>query len=421
MAKVLRIVFIVWLLATIIFVALYWRMIHMVATYNTVILPPMYSEPVDLAEARQQDLDYFRKLIRIDRSFSEAARHEFLARVDQIEADSAAMSEAAFYLALREAAALADNGHSNVSDGPLIREFAKIGAKLYWFVDGLFVVRADAAHAGTVGARVIAVDGRDMEDVVTTLQQYRGGNPAWRKLLMPLMIESPAIMHAAGLADDPGVVTMTLEFPSGARRDIAFAGTLHENATDLPRRDEWMTLRPEPLPDEDAGWERSLTATGAAAPLYLRDTEEAYVAALPGNGHYIRTKTGFGSAEQSIQEFFEAAIGGIDDGALDYLVVDCRWNGGGDYMRSIDFAKTAPGKVRDGGTLYLLVGPNTFLKRLNLLRISDSTMTYRGLPYSLSSASTGIPSTRSTPLLSCDRNFSHRSRRYRSDMGKPFG
>ena len=340
--------------------ALNWRNIHMVATYNPILLPSWYSEPENQEEARLQDLDHLKKLTDIDRSFSDAAKRDFVRVIEEAETDAGSMSDAEFYLLVSKAVALADNGHSNISDQPLQRQFNSIGAKLYWFADGLYVVRASEAHSNLVGSRVTAIEGRPVNKVVSTLRQYRGGPDSWRRLAMPMMIETPAIMHAADLAGSPDSITFTVENAGGELRDVTLPGQVPEGAADLPFRRGWMTLKPKLLPDEDDGWVRSLDSAAEDIDMYLTDTHAPLYKTLSGNGHYIRTMTGFGTDNQSVAEFLEEALAGVADASLDYLVVDNRWNAGGDYLQSIAFAKNAPAKVKDGGKLYIIVGPQTF-------------------------------------------------------------
>lgn len=337
-----------------------WENIKMVATYNTILIPPMYGEPVNEAEARAQDLRYLRKFVKIDRSFSDKARQAFLQSVDDLEARIDTMSDADLYLAVSRATALADNGHTNTSDQPLYRRFKTISAKLYWFADGLFIVRADQQHAASVGSRIIAVEGRPVDELAADLSQYRGGNSHRRRVAMPMLIESPEIMHAAGLASSPDSITFSLQAENGELRNVSFEGRLVKNADTLPRRWHWMTLAPEALADEDSSWALVLRADGQETPAYLSKTDQPTYMPLANNGFYIRTKTGFGSETQSVSEFFEQALAGVDEASLDYLVVDFRLNSGGDYTQSMNFAKLAATTVKPGGKLYLAVGPHTF-------------------------------------------------------------
>lgn len=343
------------------YAAVNWRTVHQIAKFSPILIPPMYGEPADQTEARAQDIRYLRKLINIDRSFSDEEREAFLSLLTDLEARAGKMTDAELYLAASRAAALADNGHTNVGAGPLYRRFKVIGAKFYWFKDGLYVVRADAAHGDAVGGRVLAIDGMPIADIAESLSRYRGGVPHWRRLMMPMMIESPEILHAAGLTGSPEAYTVSLAMGSGNKRDIVFEGTAAENGAALPVRRPWMTLKPVALPGEDEGWIRAISVSGDAVPLYLRDSNQSlYAVPVSGNGFYIRTQTAFDTGAQSITGFYRQTLSKIGNGELDYLVVDLRWNPGGDYTRAIEFAKQAPAKIKKGGRLYIAVGPQTF-------------------------------------------------------------
>lgn len=358
--KIFRIILGIFLVTMIAGTAWNWRNIQMVATYNPIFLPSWYSEPETQGEARRQDLEHLRKFTDIDRSFSNHAKAEFIKLIDETEAKADTISDAEFYLMISKAAALADNGHTNTSSQPLQRQFNSIGAKLFWFADGLFIVRADADHGALVGSRVLQIEGRSVEAVAKTLRQYRGGPSSWRKLAMPMMIETPAIMHAAGLSKSPDMITFSLQKSNGDKAEAVFKASLDKEAAGFPFRQGWMTLQTEILPDENDEWVRSLDGQSKNLATYLKATDAPLFQPIAGNGHYVRTQSGFGSDTQSTEELLEESLKGIDNASLDYLVVDNRWNAGGDYLQSIEFAKLAPGKIKKGGRLYIVVGPQTF-------------------------------------------------------------
>lgn len=358
--KIIRILLAVFLVAITVGTAWNWRNIQMVATYNPIFFPTWYSEPETEAEARLQDLDHLRKLTGIDRSFSDKAAADFTKLIDEAEAKVETLTDAEFYLFVSKAVALADNGHSNISDQPLHRQFNTIGAKLFWFADGLFIVRADEEHGDLLGGRVLRIEGNEVESVAKTLGQYRGGPDSWRRLAMPMMIESPEIMHAAGLAKSPDALKLSLENSDGKTVEVSLKGTRADHASALPFRRPWMSLKPEALPGENEIWKLALENSWEELASYLTDTDAPLYKPMKSNGYYIRTMTGFGTETQSVSEFLDEALASVADGSLDYLAVDFRWNAGGDYLQAIDFAKQAPAKVKDGGKLYIIVGPQTF-------------------------------------------------------------
>ncbi|MEM9233107.1 MAG: hypothetical protein AAGA69_02575 [Pseudomonadota bacterium] len=360
MLRILKWIFLIWLGLSVLSAPIWGRLAHQVWVYNPMIMPSPPDEPADKSEARAQDIDYLRELLNYDRSFSDAAKEAFTTSLDTLDTTAAGMSDPAFYLAVSKAVALADNGHTNASIWPVASEFNAIGVKFYWFEDGLYIVRAHSEYADIIGTRLVAIGGMPIEDVANKLKIYRGGNDPWRRHFIPAMIESPDILYAAGITNSSETVTFSLEMENGDIKDVRFPGFLPATVDEARYRDPSQTLWPQPLENENENWQWTLNFDNGNTPLYLSDPGTPTYTSLPDNGLYIRTQGGFGTAEQSIQDFFKEALSETEDGSLDYLVVDFRTNDGGDYTRSIDFAKTAPTKIKDGGRLYLLVGPETF-------------------------------------------------------------
>ena len=184
-------------------VALNWPLIQQIATFHPIILPYFGSTATDKAEARLQDVEYLAKLLHYDRSFDEAARTEFEQLLASSRQEAETMSLAQFYLLASEAIALADNGHTAISSAPLQRDFNSAGVRYFHFLDGLYVVRALAEHEQLIGGRVIEIDGQPIDSVLTDLKAYFGGVDEWRQLNAVILLESPDILHAAGLAVSP--------------------------------------------------------------------------------------------------------------------------------------------------------------------------------------------------------------------------
>lgn len=340
MKKVFKVILIVWAVLTIIGAPFYWPYLNSFITYNPIIIPARYPTPENATESRLQDLEYLRKLISYDRSFTDEEAALFTAEVDKLEVNAARMSDVEFYLGVSKAVALSNNGHTNVNSWPLYKKFSTIGVKLSWFADGLFITSAIEDYASLVGYRVIGVEGRGINVVLENLSRYTGGNAQWRKQYASMKIEFPEILHAAGLSASSTQIKLSLEDANGDRTDHVFKAVV--------------------VPEGYDNWVHALDQNRTSIPLYLQKQENPLYSSLSNNGFYIRTKSGFEPQDLPENIFYESALANIDDGELDYMVVDFRLNGGGNYMRSIDFAKAAPEKIKDGGKLYLIVGPRTF-------------------------------------------------------------
>ena len=338
MKKIFKIVFFVWLAVTIIGAPFYWPYLKSFITYNPIIFSANYSEPESDLEARIQDLKYLRKLTSYDRSFNQQEAKLFELEIDDIEKESVNLSEAGFYLAISKAVALANNGHTNLNFWPLFAKFNNLGLKFTWFSDGLFVTSAIESRAHFLGYKVVGVEGRSIDEVSNSLSQYTGGNSQWKKLHAPFKIESPEILFAAGLSESADQVSLVLEDTKGFSKSHVF-----EAMQEL---------------DADMVWSHVLDKV--EEPLSAQKLENPMFSRLSNNGFYIRTKSGYETQDMATDAFYDLALSEVEEGSLDYMVVDFRVNGGGNYLKAIDFAKSAPNKIKEGGHLYLVVGPNTF-------------------------------------------------------------
>lgn len=360
MKKMIARISVVLVIGLVFVVALNWSIVKQIATFSPIILPNFSSTPADEAEARLQDIKYLASLLKYDRSFDETARNQFEELMESSRQEVETMSLAQLYLLAAKASALADNGHTSVSLAPAQRDFNSIGVRYYHFLDGLYVVRALEEQQQLIGGRVIEIDGQPIDAVLSTLKSYFGGVEEWRQLKAIMLLESPEILHAAGLAMSPTGYTLTVQDQYGSTRDVEL--TAQQAAKDTFVRKPWMTLKGEALPDEGDAWVRSLQyESDDLLPLYLQQIDQMYMwVPIQNDGGYLRMQAMLNSEQQSMSAFFEEEIKPLPEGSLRYMVVDLRTNDGGDFSLFVEIAKWLPGKVAADGHLYIVVGPQTF-------------------------------------------------------------
>ncbi|WDI31269.1 hypothetical protein PUV54_15060 [Hyphococcus flavus] len=359
--KIIGGLFLLFLVASAVMAAMNWQMVMQIVRYNPLVIPAMYGEPADLQEANEQDLKFARKLLKYDRSFSDEAETKFLTQLDALNEQAATLSKAELYLGVARAVAHADNGHTNLSTYPLYSEFNHANVKFFWFADGLYIVRAHNMYADLVGARVTGIGNKTPEEIVGSLSQYLGGAANFRRLYATFHLESPQMMHAAGLAASPDALQLTVIDRTGQERDVALAAVSRDASLDVPGRRPFVTLQAIPMDGEGDDWTRTLNLTGSDAPLYLRNSDENFFwTKLDNSGVYIRPQLLLNRDDAVLVEQFEEVLGAFSDGELGYMVVDLRWSPGGDYTQVIDFVKSAPEKLSADGRLYIVTGPQTF-------------------------------------------------------------
>ena len=359
--KILRVVFLLWLLTTVVLAAVYWSTVRRIWVYNPIVWPAFYGAPANETEAQSQDIQYLRRFIDYDRSFTDVERTAFSSHLDQMAEDAGQISDASFYLAVAEAAAISGNGHTNASFSPPYRAFNHAGVDFFWFKDGLYVTRALKPHQDVVGARVVAFDGRDTASVAAAVARYTGGSANWRRVNAVRILRSPALMHAAGLTTSADRLRLDVIDAQGNARTVELQSQPTPAGENLPRRRPIDAVRSGPLPDEGNAWSQTLTVAGEAAPLYLRHYDRNFFwTPIDSDGVYLRPKLLLETSKTPILSTFSAVIESAPPTGFRFMVVDLRFSPGGDYTKVIDFAKAAPDRIRDGGRLYIVTGPHTF-------------------------------------------------------------
>ena len=360
MWKILKYGLLGWIALSVVTAPLYWPYLRMLWIFNIRVAAPQFDPPSSESEARLQDVEYLATLIDYDRSFDETERVAFTDKLTNLRANVETLSDAGFYLGIAEAVALADNGHTNVSYRAQYTQFETIGARLYRFSDGVFIVSTAPEHEAFLGRKVLAIEGTPVDSVRERLRPYRGGNTVWRDLYSLLIVESPELLEATGLSSSPDHITMTLEADDGTIDQVRFAGRPLDDDADVPGRRGWQSLVPGGATHGFENWIHVADAGRGQLPNYLREPDVPTSYALPNDGLYIRALPGFQAGERSIKSVYRDVLAEHPDGSLDYLVVDFRLHDGGDYLKSMAFAKSAPDAVKPDGTVYIITGPNTF-------------------------------------------------------------
>lgn len=305
--------------------------------------------------AHTTDLEKLSEWIDLEKSFTDERRAEARRAIATHLKEATAFTEAGFYLELRRIVALADNGHSNVDDGPIQGEFGLLPLRAYRFADGLFVVRALEAHRTLLGARLVAVDGRSLEDLEAHLMSYAGGTLEYfRHYTEPQLLLCPALLHAAGLAESPDRLRLTLEDREGVTLERILA--VDPESSGLRAR-PWRYLSPAPIAD---GW-IAFHAPETEPTLWLQDEQKGFrYLHVADDVVYFQLRANRDQAGQRIRDFARETCARLTEDAPRSIVLDTRQNGGGDLTTTADFALELPSYVRPGGRVYVLTGNGTF-------------------------------------------------------------
>lgn len=321
--------------------------------------PPSSDFPAtaDPLTAQQQDIEQFSRLLAIDRAFSPAARAQAARQIAELNSERTPLDGDSFRVTLMRITALADNGHTELYDKDGSRNCLPLRVTL--FADGLYVLRARSAYADLLGAQVEKIEGTSTRDVIASLEQLHGGTPGRRRTRAAIDVQSPGILYGAGLGSRADQTTWTFWLPDGSETTRVLGC---ENAGESePHGEMTRWLSPEKMPDEQSDWHSRLSAD-ADLPLPLRDFNDAFrhVWINHGCALFIQLKAIQNVDRQIIGDFLKSTTDEMRRRHPCNVILDVRFNGGGDYTKAASFASHLPDFVAPGGRIYILTGPQTF-------------------------------------------------------------
>jgi hypothetical protein len=288
-------------------------------------LPP----PSSRVEAWRQDLDIAeRKLLRYDRSFDAEEARRFSEAIGGLRQALAKKSDAEIIVGLARAVAIAENAHTRLYILRNRTELRRLPVRLWWFADGLRVVRATVAHRDLVGCAVTRIGKHSPSRVRETVAPLFAGNASWREYMSVYSMTSPEVLFGLGLVDS--LESISLQFRcSGRTMTVALA------APPLAKRasptEAWWDLSPGRKPTTDEDWISPPVVT--PLPTYLRHPETFYWHEyLPDSQalyvNYSRSQQM--SSGPPLGEYAQTIAHDVRDKPLKKIVIDLRFNTGGD-------------------------------------------------------------------------------------------
>lgn len=251
--------------------------------------------------------------------------------------------------------ALFDNAHTTVID-PKVKRGA---LRLHWFADGLYVVKAAPALEPVLGARVVAIEGRDPEELLKLLVPYVPGVDGWRRYRSEALFTAPSMLRALGASTDETSLLLDFEKPGQPRARLAIAVEAAPPPGDAFR--EFRHLFPGDESFGTKGWLRAGDAI-AAKPLYLSQLPNPFARAWLADlgAEYVRLDGSNSTREIDLPSFLDATIDEIRAHRARHAIVDLRFDWGGNYMLARQFAPKLADAVPADGKIFLVTGPNTF-------------------------------------------------------------
>ena len=326
---------------------------------------PRYRKLLGLVDVKQMsrdegwrsDLDLFarefkRRGFLVPRKITPA---EFDAAVSQLNAAIPKLTDMQIAIEFARLAAKTGDGHTNVFPSPQSSPafHPALPLKFYLFKEGLFVIAADPKLKDLLGAEVLRFGNQSVADVIATLTPLISldQSPMWIEERAPYMMRSLPLLNGLGLIPKASEVALTI-------RDLHGQTTTVTVAADTTEPEIWNT---QPNPSK---WINLSQTLSTPQPLYLRKPNLPYwFEYLPENRTvYFQFNSVSNNQQEPLAKFSERLFQFINEHDVDKLVIDMRWNNGGNTFLLEPLLKglISNAKVNQQGKLFIIIGRRVF-------------------------------------------------------------
>ena len=298
--------------------------------------------------AWRHDFDVFAaQFMRGQKDFPKLYQRDgFFASIRGLEERLGTIPDSEVALELMRIVAAGRIAHTHVQIPNTMGFFRKLPVTLYWYPDGLAVIKAAPEYGDAIGARVISIGSMTPDQILAAVSPYVSHeNDVWLRETAPDLVVRLAMLQHLKLLDSNGRVEFTLAKPGGARFTISIAMT-------DPRTAQAGMAAPVPMYRSRQGtyyWYQ-----------VLEDSRTVYI-------QYNRCEE---DPQLPFAKFAADVVNAIDSRKAERVVVDLRQNSGGNSA-VLDPLKRALIQ-RPMLRVFVLVGPETFSSALmNALQLRE--------------------------------------------------
>ena len=301
---------------------------------------------------------------------------EFDRGVARLDHDIPGLTDAQVLVGMMKLVRHLDDGHAGVR--PPQAENADLSRLLpvdfFLFSEGLFIIGAGPGHDDLLGARVEKIGRRTVTDAIAALDPVIvRDNEQQVTFMAPRFLRYTAVLQGLGIIDDLSKASLTVRAADGTTRELMLHAEPGEHLWD--RYPPGWTALPDKVAATCAGTEAGTgsgteagteagTGSGHPRPLHLRHRDLPYwFEYLPAHDLvYFQYNAVRDHPAEPFAAFCDRLFGFIEDRRPGRLVIDLRWNGGGNTFLTQPLLHhlIACPVTRRRGALFVIIGRQTF-------------------------------------------------------------
>ena len=260
------------------------------------------------------------------------------------------------------------DGHTGILRPPAQPDYAlALPLRFYLFKEGLFIIGADPKYKELLGAQVLRFGDHSVDEVMRALDPVISrDNDIWPTQIGPYRMRSLPLLNALGMSPDIHRIPLEIVRQGGERGTV----TVEANAS-YP--DIWNEF--------PKTWLTYAETVGTPLPLYLKNTTSNYWFEYDALTKviYFQFNRVINDPGESLAAFSERLFRFINEHDVSKLVIDMRWNNGGNTFLSRPLINRIirSDKVNAPGKLFVIIGRRTFSAAQNTAtyfeRYTDAT------------------------------------------------
>jgi hypothetical protein len=261
--------------------------------------------------------------------------------ISALESDIPSLADPDVVLRLMKVIASANVAHNIVQTPLAFGFFPRLPLTFAWYSDGLAIIAASEEYAAAIGTRVAKFGSKTPEQLTAELAPFIAHeNEIWLRESAAGLLRTRAILEHTGVADKDGSVILTLQKP-----DAAEPFTLTVKTAD-PRT-------------------KLISASDALhIPVVLSRSHPSQIywhQYLPDSATlYIQYNACRNDPQLPFTDFVSKVLADADAHTVKRVVIDLRFNGGGDSRIIRPLKEGLASRLSKLGPVYVLIGPHTF-------------------------------------------------------------
>jgi hypothetical protein len=221
-----------------------------------------------------------------------------------------------------------------------------------FFAEGLFITAAEARYENLLGARVLKFGERSVDEVLSAIETTaQRDNERAGLVVGPMRMRTLPFLHGLSLIPDAEQVALTIADQQGNTRVVTLKAD-----SEIPSRKLWDGLPPN--------WKHFAQTLTAPLPLYLKKQYDHYWFELLPEAKtvYCQFNRVRDNPQESLAAFSDRLFKFIHESAVEKLVLDMRWNNGGDtgLVLPLLHGLIRNDKINQRGKLFVIIGRRNY-------------------------------------------------------------